>query len=169
MATEEKAQGPKEVRDLRREIRFVGNSSASFERRIIEDISAYDEYLRRIGMIIGEQGPSVRVDNSAEVPYYDPARQEVLISEKHAEDTTFILVLFTHPLLMSYAGRDQSQLTAAGRAVEWALAFYLACSFRDNPRTGRVDLSSGGSLQSASSIDEIGEAWGSAFWHMRTN
>lgn len=154
-------------------------------------LSKFQKYLSGVGFDLTGKKISVNIDPSIEANAFytnNAGTYTLSLGPSAAKDETAILqqyalhILTTHrvDLQLETATVEQTNSLAALN-LEWALADYLNCSYRNDPVVGRILGQKLGQpylrnldnkrklseLSKAMSYQEAGEVWGGALWEIR--
>lgn len=150
-------------------VEFTGAATDEQRQLLTEQIQGFRRYLQRNRVPLGP-APTLHVDPAAQITYPDPAGGRLFVGAWAAQFPAIVLHEYSHWLLEELAGVARERWTAAVRAMEAGLAYYLPCSFAEHPRSGFVDLTDATAL-GGDTLDEAhltGLRWGSVLWRLRT-
>ena len=161
------------VDDIEERIGFVKTKSLTpqLQKQLSSALEDFRRYCRGIGFKLKPGQPKVRIlDNSdaALVAYYDPAKEEMVVSQRYASDPTTVLREYTHRILLSGGPSP----TYARVAVESGLACYYPASFRQDSHCGSFDMREQHSFsepQTSGVYPTVWgiHVWGGVFWELR--
>ena len=145
--------------------------------------AAFDKFKKHL-QGLGYKGTNARVEidipekiNIGMIAYYEPTKQRMVIESRYAGDPVILYREYMHHVLHSSgAPSGQSDALWPYYAIESALAWYVPCSFINDPAPARTatswDLTKKRSFRelrpdlAAATVDGT-EIWGAAFWAMR--
>lgn len=163
-------------------IGFTATSKVSAETksRLNAEFEKFKEYLQARGYKGKDAMIEIDITDKIEngmLAYYDPAKQRAVIESKYADEAVILLREYMHHVLGSSGVSENLRGKIwVYRAIESALAWYLPCSFLNDPVPARKatawDLTKKRSFSDLppdhiDSMMEGTEIWGSAFWAMR--
>jgi hypothetical protein len=176
-------------------VAFSGAVTPELADTLSTELGAFHSHLADAGIPLPETPPSVAIDEGLEktkntIAYYDHNANSIHIDSKYADDADIILREYTHHILLSPLserpdGDDTSTREYERFALEYALADYFPCSFRNEPvlyrkTAARVgDSWPGTNLandsrfgrrrpRDFSAVFAEANAWGATFWRART-
>jgi hypothetical protein len=154
---------------------FVGDFEPELKDRLTSALDDYHGYLADLEFPNNVEPPTVKIDPSLEMAFYDAAGHEIHIAEATGENINVILRLYTLHVLGSPDQGDWMSWSA----VASGLAFYLPCSFHDDPMFGATSprFREGKQGEEAHALDlrahgsfdelEIDPATASAVWYLQ--
>jgi hypothetical protein len=177
------------VEDLSKKVDVLGEKlgftptsriSAEAKSRLEAAFTKFQQYLGGLGYRGTSDTISVDIRETMEVgmlSYYDPQSRMMVIDSKYAEDPVILYREYGHHVLYpSGMPDDPDGKLGFYYAIESGLAWYLPCSFVNNPKPSTTATSwdltkkrSFGDLRPevTSAMIDGTEIWASAFWELR--
>jgi len=141
--TEEIQEGTRKVESLASRLQnieqfaFTGALSGAQQERLNEGLSAYDRYLRSIGLRVDDATPEVHIDEGFyDNAHYDPSTRRIVIGQDFVEDHDVVFREYTHHVLVTQPPEGDGRLEVSLYAIESGLADYYPCSFKNSPVFG---------------------------------
>jgi len=171
-------------------IKFMPSAALTedLKKRLGSVLTSYQGYMQKLGYKPKGDEVKVEVKSTSEmigaIAYYDPDENTMVIAEPYVNDTDLALREYSHRIL--YPSWFE-QTYAADKlwyvSIEWGLATYFPCSFKNNPTLGSLSATTDKTIKPLNLINDnkftvmrpndfrwvndTQEAWGGAFWDIR--
>ncbi len=150
-------------------------------------LTSYQAYMQKLGYKPKGNEVAVAIKPLSEMldipAYYDSDKNTMFIAAPYVNDTDLALREYMHRVLYPAWFSDKYSDKLEYVSIEWGLATYYPCSFKNNPVFGNISASIDKSVKALNLInngkftrmrpddyqwvDETQEVWGAAFWEIR--
>jgi F0F1-type ATP synthase membrane subunit b/b' len=152
------------------------NISEAAKAKLLGALLKFQQHLKDLGYkgTVNTVDIDIR-DKIESISYYDPDKHMMVIDSKYAANSVILFREYAHHVLLGTAAFPSDEEWAY-YAIESGLAWYLPCSFVDNPKPAPEatswDLTSKRKFEDLrptydSAVDIGTEVWGSVFWELR--